>query len=245
MPSVSELTDLLGRLDRIQRQLSDLRSRLRRGPLIVQTQLNQVQSLTTKLETLRKEHQQLVLDAKEKEKLNSESENAIARRKTQLSEAKSNKEFQALKAQIAIDEESNLELTARALKALEKSEDFVENVTQAEAELEKAKQLYGQRKAEFEKELPHINEDVTRCTAELQAAESELSKDFREVYDRLVHSRGGEDALAVIANQKFCSGCNQMVPINSIALVIQGKPIPCSSCGRLLYVPEGYQFAKG
>lgn len=245
MSSTSVLTELLGRLDRIQRQLGDLNSRLKRGPLILQAQQNQIRNLTKKLEEVKNRHTQLILEAKEKERLNTESENAIARRKTQLSESKNNKEFQALKAQIASDEAANLELTGAVLEAMEKSEAFVEQVRAAESELQKTVKLHEHKKGEIEAETPGIEEDIRRCTEELRAAESELKQDFREMYDRLVKSHGGDQALAVITNQRFCGGCNQTVPINSIALVIQGKPIPCSSCGRLLYVPEGYRFARG
>ena len=245
MPTVSELTELLGRLERIQRQLADLHGRLRRGPLLAKSQEATIQALRQKLEQAQARQKALILDLKEKERRNLESENAIARRKTQLAESKNNKEFQALKAQIAADEEANSLLADEVLEAMEKSENFVQTVLDAEAELKKAIQNHETSQKQFQAEEPTIRADLQKYTRELQAAENELSREFREVYDRLVKSHGGDQALAVITNQKFCGGCNQTVPINLIALVIQGRPVPCSSCGRLLYVPEGYQFAKG
>ena len=55
---------------------------------------------------------------------------------------------------------------------------------------------------------------------------------------RLAKSRG-EDALAEVAGQ-YCSGCNQMIPLNQINDLLLGRPLVCQGCGRLLYLPEGY-----
>ena len=245
MSTVSELTELLGRLDRIQRQLADLHSRLRRGPLLLKSQDAMAQTLHAKLEQVRTHHKELLLDVKEKEKRNLESENAIARRKMQLSEAKTNKEFQALKSQIAVDEEASSLFADEVLEAMEASEQYEQTVRDAETELQKTIQLFEKTKQQIQTEEPTIRGDIQNYTEQLKTAESELNRDFHEVYDRLVKSHGGDQALSVITNQKFCGGCNQTIPINFIAKVLQGLPVPCSSCGRLLYVPEGYQFAKG
>ncbi|MGL6196814.1 MAG: zinc ribbon domain-containing protein [Thermoguttaceae bacterium] len=239
------LTELMERLDRIQRQLSDLGSRLRRGPLMLKSQDTSIKNLTLKLEQVLEEQKQLLLASKAKEKQNTESEQAIARRKAQLSESKNNKEFQALKMQIAADEAASAVLADEVLEAMEAYENFGATVVATEKELEKAKELFETTRKQVLAEEPSIKSDIERCTAELKAAESKLPKEFREVYDRLVRSSGGTEALAVIVNQNFCSGCNQTLPINSIAMVIQGKAVTCSSCGRLLFVPEGYQFSKG
>jgi len=245
MSTVSELTELLGRLERIQRQLADLHSRLRRGSLLAKSQETAIHALEQKLDQAKSRQKALILDVKEKERKNLESENAIARRKTQLAESKTNKEFQALKAQITVDEEANSLLADEVLEAMEASEKFVQTVQSTEEELKKAVQQYETSTKQFQAEEPTIRADIQKYTEELHAAESELPREFREVYDRLVKSHGGDQALAMVTNQKYCGGCNQTLPINFIALVIQGRPVPCSSCGRLLYVPEGFQFAKG
>ena len=242
---MNQLTELMERLGRLQCQLGDLGSRLRRGQLLAKSQEGVVKNCQADLEKARERQKQLQLDAKEKEKHNEEGERSITRRKTQLAESKSNKEFQALKMQIAADEAANAVLADEALEAMEIAEKYSSTVAAAEVELKKSMEIYDTTKKNFAEEEPVIRAAFARCSGELKAAENELKHDFREIYDRLVKSHGGEEALAVIANQKFCGGCNQTLPINSIALVIQGKPTTCSSCGRLLYVPEGYQFEKG
>lgn len=212
---------------------------------MIKSQDKALLELQNKLQQAHAKQQELLLDVKKKEQLNLESENMIARRKTQLSESKNNKEFQALKQQIAADEQASSALADDVLEAMETSDEFAKTVVEIEKEIEKTSAQLESVTKQFENEEPIIQRDIQSCSEELKQLENELSRDFREVYDRLVKLHGGDQALAVIANQKFCSGCNQTLPINSIALVIQGRPIPCSSCGRLLYVPEGYKFEKG
>lgn len=245
MPTINEISDLLRRLDGKQKQLGDLHSRLRRGPLMVKSQENTVQGIQEKLKKARHRQQELILDVKEKEKRNQDSEDLIARRKMQLSESKNNKEFQALKQQIALDEEASSQLADAVLEAMELRDEFAQTVLELEKESEKAVTQLDVVKKQFEHDKPIIEQDIQTCLDELKQFESELSREFRDVYERLVKLHGGDQALAIISNQKFCSGCNQTLPINSIALVIQGRPIACSACGRLLYVPEGYKFEKG
>lgn len=245
MSTTTDLTVLMSHLHQLQNQLNEQNTRLRRIPLILQAQEKNIAKLTSELNRILGEQQQLQLEAKGKEKEMLSSEQALDRRRTQLSEAKTNKEFLALKQQIEADEAANSVLADEALEAIEKSDTFHVNVEAAEAELKKAKDMHEASQKQFQFEEPVIKTDVEDLNNRLREAEKELPIDFKEVYDRLVRSLGGNEALAIIRNQKFCSGCNQLVAINTIAQVVQKKPVTCTSCGRLLYVPRDYQFDSG
>ena len=60
----------------------------------------------------------------------------------------------------------------------------------------------------------------------------------RDVYQRIVRQRG-EDALAEI-DDEYCGGCHQQVPLNVQAEIRLSHPMFCRTCGRLLYLPEGF-----
>ncbi|MGL6226644.1 MAG: zinc ribbon domain-containing protein [Thermoguttaceae bacterium] len=241
---MGKLTELMQTLDRLQRQIGDLKGRLRRGPALIRSQEANVAQLSAKLQQHKDKQTQLKLDAKEKEKLSNDSEQAIARRKVQMSEAKNNKDYQALKSQIELDEAAGLQLAEEAINAIELFERFASTIQDVERELQKGEEILKQTQQRFAEEEKVIRVELEKYSAELVLVEQGLPYDFREVYDRLVRTHGGEEVLCHIA-VKFCSGCQQTVPINSIALVIQGKPICCSTCGCLLYVQEGYQFERG
>ena len=237
--------DVLEHIHLIQIRLEDLNSRLRRGPLLLKTQEGNIQKATTKLEQLQAEHRLLVAEAKKKELEVASHDQAIAKRKLQLQEAKTNKEYQALQIQIRADEAARSVLDDEALEAIDKAEQFVPNFLPAEAELKKTQELYETTKKKFLSEKPHIESEIAEYHQQLQTEEAKLPMAFREVYDRLIRSVGGFNALAVVEQQKYCGGCNHQIPVNSLAQILAKKPITCSSCARLLYVPANFEFDKG
>jgi predicted nucleic acid-binding Zn-ribbon protein len=245
MANTGGTRDVLEHIHIIQTRLDDLNGRLRRGPLLLKTQEGNIQKFTAKLEQLQTEHRSLVADAKKKELDVATHDQAIARRKIQLQEAKTNKEYQALQLQIQADETTRDGLDIAALEAMEKAEKFAKNFLPIEAEIKKAQELHDTTKKKFFEEKPHIESEIADYTEQLHAEEAKLPQDFRNVYDRLVRSVGGAHALAVVEGQKYCGGCNHQIPVNSLAHIIAKKPITCSSCARLLYVPADFQFDKG
>jgi predicted nucleic acid-binding Zn-ribbon protein len=238
----NNIAPLMAEIHQIQRQLSDLHSRLYRGPKMIQVQKDAAERIHVRLEQVKAEHRQLVQAAKFKEEQLAQSEAALNRRKSQMQEAKTNKEFQALKLQVEIDETANETLADEALCAMEKVEKFAPNIISMEQELQAANEMLAKTQAKITEELPTIEADVVRCTARLKEAEHNLPRDFRDIYLRLAKSMGGEQSMAQIYDQNFCGGCRQSIPINFIAQVLHSKPVTCKSCGRLLYIPEGFSM---
>ncbi|MDR1383284.1 MAG: hypothetical protein LBJ67_05485 [Planctomycetaceae bacterium] len=224
----------------IQRQLADFNSRLSRGPKLIRLQESTVKQITARLEETRAEYHQLYQQAKFKEEQLTKREATLARRKTQMQEAKNNKEFQALKLQVSADETANSTLAEDALEAIEKAEKFAPNVAVIEQELQQVNETLKKTQESFSKEVPVIQASITQYSKRLKEAEKKLPGEFLNLYIRLARSMGGEQALASISSEQFCGGCRQIVPINFIAQVVQGKPVTCKSCGRILYVPEGF-----
>lgn len=245
MVKIEETRDVLEHIHLIQNRLAELNGRLRRGPSLLKTQEGNIQKVTAKLEQLQAEHSTLVAEAKKREQGVAAHDQAIAKRKQQLQEAKTNKEYQALLLQIQADEAARGALDDGALEAMEKADKFARNFPPAEAEVKKAQDLFDTTKERFFAEKPHIESEITDYSGQLHEQESKLPKEFRDVYDRLIRSVGGADALAVVENQKYCGGCNHQIPVNSLAHILAKKPVTCSSCARLLYVPTDFEFDKG
>ena len=235
------LAELMGRIHRIHKQISDLRGRLDRSPRLLAAQQTNEIKIKERLEKVKQEYQNLLKLAKDKEKHFTMSEEAINKRKAQLQEAKNNKEFQALKLQIGADEKANSILADETLEAMEKAEQFYPKVTEIEDELKKSRDIQEKTQKTIDTESPAIQVDIDRCQKLLEDAEKDIPFKFREPYLRLVQGRGGEQALASISEQNFCGGCRQLIPINMVSQVFMGEiPLLCKSCGRLLYIPEGF-----
>jgi predicted nucleic acid-binding Zn-ribbon protein len=227
---------LLRTLHRIQRQLSDLRERLDRGPRQVRAADANVKRLEEALAETKaqaKAHR-VAIDQKQLQLKAGEEKIKDLRRK--LNAAASNREYQALLEQIAADEMANSVLTDEILEALEESDVFNKNIADAEAAMLAAKKKADEVRGEVAKQEPLLKADLARLEAELRQSESGLPADVRELYMRVVRQKG-DDALAVVENQ-CCGGCNQQVPINLCSQIMLGRPVACKTCGRLLYMPE-------
>ena len=131
--------DALRELHRIHRQLTDLRGRLARGP-------KQIQAGEANLQRLEQEHANkkgILTSARvasdEKQLQLKQREDKISDRQAQLNTAASNKEYQAIKEQIAADEQANSVLADEILEALEKLDELEANVNTAADVVAKSK----------------------------------------------------------------------------------------------------------
>lgn len=245
MSTTDDIRSVLERIHQLQARLADLNGRLQKGPKVLKVQENNIKKQQDNLDKVRNDHQMLLADAKLKEQEVAANDLTISKRKQQLQEAKNNKDYSALQIQIKADEAARDVLEGEALEAIEKAEKFAETFPAVEEEVKRVQELYDRTKQKFLEEKPGIEDEIARFGKLLAEEEVKLPRDFKEIYLRLVQSKGGDQATAPVEKQKFCGGCNHQVPINSLAKILQKQPILCSSCARLLYVPEDFVFDKG
>ncbi|MHB8900674.1 MAG: zinc ribbon domain-containing protein [Thermoguttaceae bacterium] len=236
----NQIAEALRTLHRIHRQLNDLKSRLARGPRLLAAHNASVAKLLKAHEDAKAEYQKLRVSVDRKQLHLATNEAAVKKREGQLIQAADNREYQALKDQIAADTMANSVLADEILEGLEKSDELAAAVAAAEQALVKAREDSEKAKVAIAEEQPGIAAEIDRLQAEMKEVEQGLPGEFKEFYNRLVHSRG-EDALSLVEGH-FCSGCNRQLPVNRINELLMGKPVTCLACGRLLYLPEGYSF---
>ena len=240
MSEMKNIPELMERIHRYHRQLNELANRIKNGERKVLIAKKKQADALLALETRKSEQTAILLESKQKETLFSQSEQALAKRRTQLSEAKNNKEYQSLKDQIDSDQATNNRLADEALELLSKAEEYSSEVEKAKAATEEAQRGIAAAEQEIAEERPEIEKDIAHFSSLLTDAVAELPREFRGHYDRLVKNFGGESALSPVVEQSFCGFCRQQIPIRYIAQICENKPFVCQSCGRLLYLPEGY-----
>jgi uncharacterized protein len=229
-------TSVLRVLHRLQRQLTDLRERLDRGPRQIRAAETHVEHSESQLTAIKAESKAIRVATDQKQLHLKSSEDKVKDLRRKLNAATSNREYQLLLEQIAADDMANSVLADEILELLEKSDAFQKNVVDAEAALAAAKRKTEEVRAEVAKAEPSLRDDVARLEVELRQTEATLPGEIRDLYNRIVRQKG-EDALAIIENQ-CCGGCNQQIPLNACNMVVLGQPISCKTCGRLLYLPE-------
>ncbi len=237
MSSQNVSADVLRTLHRIHRQLTDLRGRMDRGPKKVAAAEAHVKHSEEQLKKAQDElkSMRMATDAKQLQLKSGESK--IKDLETKLNTANSNREYQALKDQIAAQKMANSVLDDEILEGWEKIEKFEPKVAEAEKGVGAAKAKVSDVDKQVAEEQPRIQQDITRLENELKECEVALPAEVKVHYDRLVRQRG-EDALAAVEGN-VCGGCYTQIPINTIAKIMLGEPIFCKTCGRVLYMPEG------
>ncbi len=232
---MAAIADTLRDLHRIHQNLTELRSRLERGPKQVKAGVDRIDRLTTALNEKKEQHKRLRMNADEKELQLKEREQRILDIRNKLNSASTNKEYQTFIEQIAADEQANSVLSDEILELFDKVEKDLEGVKAAENEVEQAKEELKKIETRVTSEKDTLLNDVQRLEGQLTEAEGGVPEEIRVDYDRIVRARG-EDALAPLDGET-CGGCYTTLRpqvLNELAL---GQVVFCS-CGRLLYLPE-------
>lgn len=238
MPAASKAsTNILRDLHRIHQQLADLRERLDRGPKQIKAREANVARLEGELAQTKTNAKTARAGADAKQLSLKSGEGKISDLKTKLNQANSNREYQALKDQIAADEMANSVLADEILEAFEKLDTFAKSVAEAEQNVVKAKEELSKAQKAAAEQHDRLVADVTRLEQELKEAEATLPPDFRDAYNRVVRGKGS-DAMAQVENGT-CTGCYQQITNNMHNELLMGRITFCQgSCGRLLYLPE-------
>ncbi len=228
--------DALRQLHRIHRQRKDLKDRLERGPRQVRAGQANVHRLQEQVAAARQSLTKTKMATDDKELQLKEREAKIADLSSKLIKCNSNREYQALKDQIAADEQANSVLSDEILEGYDKIESLEQELAAELAELEKAEADLAKTQKRVDAEKWNLESELERVERELAQAESALPGDFKQDYLRIAKVHG-EDALATVESE-VCQGCNQVITPQMYDQLRCGKLVYCKSCGRLLYLPE-------
>jgi uncharacterized protein len=239
---MSVTAGVLRELHRIHRQLGDLRERLDRGPKQIKAREATVARLETEVANVKAEVKAARVGADQKQLLLKTGEAKVRELKTKLNAASSNREYQALKDQIAADEMAGSVLADEILEALEKIDGFAALIKDAEQNLAKGREELSKIEGQVREQHDLLIGDVQRLEGELKKVEAELPGDFRDAYQRVVKGKGS-DAMAQVEGET-CGGCYHHLTANIFNSLLMDRVVCCQSCGRMLYLPEDRTLGK-
>jgi hypothetical protein len=226
----------LRELHRIHRQLSDLRERKERGPKQIKAREANLARLADEQSKLQADHKTARVRSDQKQLLLKSGEDKIEGLKVKLNAAVSNREYQALKDQIAADQMAGSVLADEILEVMEKIDELAAQIAEQQKKIVVTKDELSKAQQALRDQAGLLDTDLKRLDAELRQAESALPADFREHYQRVVNSKQ-EDAMAEVQGE-FCGGCFQQLTPNNMAELSMSIAIFCRNCGRLIYLPE-------
>jgi predicted nucleic acid-binding Zn-ribbon protein len=226
----------LRQLHRIHRQLTDLRERLARGPKQVAAGEANAKRAETAVEEAKSAYRHARVQSDDKQLQLKSREGRLKDLQIKLNEAKNNKEYQALKEQIAADTQANSVLSDEILESLEQLDELTATIAKAEQDFAKAKEEAAKTRARVNDQQQNLETELARVLTELTEAEKNLPIDIKTEYQRITKARG-EDAMAQVEGE-CCGGCFQMITANMEADLRLEKAVFCKSCGCLLYLAE-------
>lgn len=230
---MSVTASLVQQLHRINRQKTDLNGQLDRGPKVVTAATKALQAAEANVDSIRDKLKKMKVAADSKQLQMKEREEKILKWQGNLNASKENREYQALKEQIAADEQANLVLSDEILELLESIDTVHKELAVAEEMVVQLKGELAQTEKRIADKRVILESELARVNAQLAEAEKNLTGDFKREYSRLVAAKG-EDAMAELEG-KCCSGCYQSLTPQLLDKLLQGQPVLCPSCGRLIY----------
>lgn len=233
---MSVTSDVLRTLHRIHQQLSDLQERKARGPKQIKAHATNVARTEQELEQCIANTKAAQVAADQKQLQLRTCENKLQDLQRKLNEAASNREYQALREQIAADEMAKSVLEDEILEALGNIDELQVAVGEARQRVAKSKEELKRIEQSVADQAAQLQQAIDRLEAELKETEAKLPADFRVLYDRIIKSMGS-DGLAQVENE-CCGGCFHKLTPNVYNQLCMSQAIFCSSCGRLIYLPE-------
>ena len=233
---MSVKAETLRGLHRIHRQLTDLRSRLDRGPKQLMAHNSSVERLRESLAAAKETFKRNRITIDQKELNLKERESRILGVQGKLNAANSNREYQAFLEQIAADEEANSVLSDEILELFDKATELEDIVKTAEESLNKGLTDLETVKNKIENERSGLEAEVQRLEGELAELEKLLPTDLRNDYLRIVKSRG-EEGLAEV-DGTTCGSCYTTITTQMLDEINMEKLVFCKSCGCILYKSE-------
>jgi len=225
----------LRRLHEILLQVADIRGQIERGPKQIKAAQGQLQIARDALAQCKEAIKQKRMEGDRKQLLQREREAKLYEWQGKLNAANNNREYQAVKDQIAADTQANSVLSDEILEILESIDAIQAKSVELEAKLKVVESDTAKTESRIQERLVVLKQELARVEGELKAEEAKIPADFEDTYRRLVDSRA-EEAFAPL-DDKSCGGCNTGLTLKLIDQLRMGTPALCSSCGCLIYRP--------
>jgi predicted nucleic acid-binding Zn-ribbon protein len=231
---VKEVIDKLLGVQELDEKILRIKSELAEGP-------RRLEEEDTRLTEQLARHDDLSRQAKEAmragERKNSELE-AIDRKiqdlNGKLMTARSNKEYEALKMEIAGFRADYEILEEEALKQWDVGEERENEAREVEGVIEKLKAEHAEKVAEWEKAAKGLEEELAGLTEERAERAKSVPPSWMEKYERVLGKNGCPVVVEIV--DRYCQGCQRHVTVHDVTRAMQASEVvTCKACSRILY----------
>jgi predicted nucleic acid-binding Zn-ribbon protein len=237
----------LVKLQSIESRLRAAKAKLARCRRNVIIQENQIRSLQNSLEA-KKEEVQLTKVQSDRLELELKSrEDEVAKLRTHLNTAKTNKEYATILTTLNTTKADNSKIEAQILE-------LMKDIEADDAECQNILSQINERKQALEQLRKDSEVTATKYEAEIQQIQGEWDRQAEqipaeplEIFKRVAETYDGE-ALALVETQEgrpgaySCGGCFMGITTESVNLLLtRDDIIRCPTCTRILVLPSTHE----
>ena len=240
---MGQLLEGLLKLQSIERELAQVRRRLRSRENAVNIQQRRIDQLQEEWEALdsrslgrRKDADRCELDLKQ-------SEERVAKLRTALNSAKTNKEYAAILTQINTLKADNAKLEDSTLRILQEVDSVRAEADKVRDEIDRESKRLEEIKQTNAAEIERLNGMVVGLMEDRGEAAKGIDAHALRVFGRVAEKYDGE-AMAVIQIEGkkapydyICGGCHMSLNAeHANALRVRDEIRTCDNCGRILFL---------
>ena len=227
------------RLQQLDSEIESARRRIGEIPAVQDALAARLAQAAAAVETAK---QKLAASQAERKKLEADVaaiQTRLSKYKGQLTELKTNKEYQTMQHEIATAEEAIRSLEDKVLERMEEAETLGRELKGAEAELKTQQGAIAVEKKSLDAEAATLQKTTDERSAARTAAAKELSPAALKLFDYVSRQRKGQ-AVAE-ARDGGCTVCHVRMRPQMFNEERRGENlVQCESCSRILYfVPQG------
>ncbi len=214
----------LGELERSKEYLPDMMENLHKE---INEARERLEAATTQLEDVRIKRKNLELEVSAKEA-------ELEKYQKQMMTIKTNKEYDALVAQIDAVKAVISEKETELLQAMERITELEAMIPELEGQLQQIEGNGTKQLKILQEKIDTIGDKVSSKEAERAAITSTIPRETLMLYERVRRGKGG--AVVVVIRKRSCSACHNTITPQRVQEIRRGDRVhTCDACGRLLY----------
>lgn len=247
---MGQTLEALLKLQSVESQLSQVRSRLRSRENAVRAQQRKIDQLRLQYDQL---HDQLLNKRKQADGYDldlKEKEEQVAKMRTSLNVAKTNKEYAAILTQINTFKADNSKIEEVALKAMQEADIIKTEAEELQVAIDQQEVTLQEVSQNSQTEIDRLQSMLDDLQAKRTEAEAAVSSGALAIFNRMADRYDGEAMASIEAHGKkaptySCGGCFMSLNAEHVnALSVVDEIRTCDNCGRILYLDPAKQKAS-
>ncbi len=221
---LQEIDYFLGELERSKEYLPDMMENLKRE--LAESQLK-YETAMSDLEDANLKQKTLELEVKTKEV-------DLQKYQQQMMSIKTNKEYDALVAEIDMIKKGISSMETDLLETIELISTLEANINEYKEKLSHIKDNNSKQLAILQEKIDTIGDKVSAKNGERATVTTEISRQVFSIYDRVRKGKGGSAIVPV--KSRACGACFKTLTPKKVQEIKKAlKILTCDNCGRLLY----------